>query len=91
MRGSSPSIVPGTDQEVYLVVDDFGHHRTRLVRPTGGIAHPALSWAPGVLSQKMHAALRPTAPLLVPCGEGRRARNVRVMGAVYVNKSASPN
>jgi hypothetical protein len=26
MRSSSPSIVPGTDQEVYLVVDDFGHH-----------------------------------------------------------------
>jgi hypothetical protein len=25
-RSSSPSIVPGTNQEVYLVVDDFGHH-----------------------------------------------------------------
>ena len=24
MRRSSPSIVPGTDQDVYLVVDDFG-------------------------------------------------------------------
>jgi hypothetical protein len=23
---SSPSIVPGIDQDVYLVVDDFGHH-----------------------------------------------------------------
>ena len=25
MRSRSPSIVPGTDQDVYLVVDDFGH------------------------------------------------------------------
>ena len=24
MRSRSPSIVPGTDQDVYLVVDDFG-------------------------------------------------------------------